>query len=162
MVPVITAIVAAVLAGGVAIYRERRIELWKLVVAARVLLASLQDAFLLLEVLRDESFDVRWERFLERDDWSGIEAVWSQHRETLAAGLSRSQWNQVVFGVEAYFGAMRQAADRGRASHEDERDRFVRAQKHVKLASNVLGAYSERPGVLHNPGRRADAERAPS
>lgn len=167
MVPVITAIVAAALAGAIAVYRERRIELWRLVVAARVLLAALEGGFILLEVLRDSSLSIRWERFRDRGDPEDVEALWGQHREVLAAGLRRDQWEHVVHGVDAYLRVITHAVDRAHLTDAeadptsgDNRDRFRSVQERVKVAGDVLRAYCERPGLFQNPGRRAtEAER---
>jgi hypothetical protein len=83
MVPVITAIVAALLAGAVALYRERRLELQRFLVAARVVTALFGDARRTMRVFgapdQDDGCDSRTvdavTALLE------VGKVWSEHRD---------------------------------------------------------------------------------
>lgn len=99
MAAVAAAVVAAFLAGGIALYRERRLERRRLRVAARSLHATFAMAGAGVHTAS------------EIDGWNVIdltpgresfEQTWAKHQDVLAGHLSRQDWNSIQSGVLSY------------------------------------------------------------
>lgn len=141
VIPVVTAIVAAVFAGAIAAYRERRLELAALLVAARVVGAALDSAIVDVELAAQEGFPI--------DFVPSPIVAWVEHRSVLARHLGEEQWAAVGYGVgvietlESFEG------------RTDLAGLIPEGADHVRRAIAVLDAYAKQAGRVHNPGRRA-------
>lgn len=99
MAAVIAAVVAAFLAGAIALYRKRRLEIRRLRVAARVLQAEGVLAMVATELAqRSDS----WKVFDETSRIGAFENAWEEHRDILAGHLPETAWSTVLSGVRSY------------------------------------------------------------
>jgi len=99
MAAVIAAILAAFLAGTIALYREWRLEARRLRVAARIMEATVALAARGIRVaLEGES----WDAVDEAPGKETFERVWEAHRDVLAGHLRRNDWNSVQAGADNY------------------------------------------------------------
>jgi hypothetical protein len=93
MAAVIAAIVAGFLAGGVALFREHRIEERKLLVAARVI----DEAFFKVEGAVVVSLESNgWEPFNLLPTQESFMDGWEAFREDLAGHLTSSEWKDLT------------------------------------------------------------------
>jgi hypothetical protein len=99
MTAVLAAILAAFLAGAIALYRERRLESRQLKVAARVLESSVALA---MAAALAASETPEWDVLDEAPGHDAFERVWEEHRDTLAGHLPREAWGSVQGAVRDY------------------------------------------------------------
>lgn len=149
MIPVVTAIVAGVLAGAIALYRERRIELAALLVAARVMSTSLKTVGGFVQAASTGELEPEL-----LGDAPGVEsafATWERHRDVLASNLRFDQWEVVedaIWGVSLVLAV--------RESTEDSLPTLLREHSDEMMRSAlILSHYAHRAGRLSNPGRKA-------
>jgi hypothetical protein len=161
MVPVITAIVAALLAGAVALYRERRLELQQFLVATRVMRGVFTTAETLLGVFLKENANYGWDVVNALTPVLNFRDAWEQHRDVLAGQLTRPQWDAIARAATNYSIAFADADSRERTVAES-RETFTQARDDLAAAAAVLNPYCDRAGWFHNPGREQNAERAPA
>jgi hypothetical protein len=111
MAAVAAAILAAFLAGAIALFRERRLEARRLQVAARITQATLMEA---LNNARNVSMGkVRWSNFVLKPSEQEIVGAWVGHRDILAGHLSRTQWTAVYIGFHSYLMLFHLGAEAG-------------------------------------------------
>lgn len=154
MAAVVAAIIATFLAGGIALYRERRLELANLLVAARVVSISLATSAQVLELLvqgGQEQVDL----LSEVPAIDQFPAVWAEHRTALARHLTGDQWEGLVDAAERL--QMVSWAARSPGSNAINAAAMRTAAKLLRLADSVLRAYGKRAGVWRNPGRKTHA-----
>jgi hypothetical protein len=99
MAAVIAAILAAFLAGAIALYREWRQEKRRLQVAARIMEGTVALA---ARGTRVASGSKSWEVLDEAPGKDTFEQVWGAHRDVLAGHLQRAQWDAVQTGATNY------------------------------------------------------------
>ncbi|HEY8817147.1 MAG TPA: hypothetical protein VIP57_18860 [Candidatus Dormibacteraeota bacterium] len=99
MTAVVAAILAASLAGAIALYRERRIEARRLRVAARITEATIALAARGTRVTTEGE---SWDALDEAPGKQTFERVWEAHRDILAGHLQRNDWNSVQGGASNY------------------------------------------------------------
>jgi len=138
MAAVAAAIVAAFLAGAIALFRERRLEARRLRVAARITQATLMEA--LNNARNVSSGNVRWSNFMLKPSEQEIVKAWSDHREILAGHLSRSQWTSVYVGFHAYLLLFHLGKDAG-SENRDWGPMWEEIQGCLITASDALETY---------------------
>ncbi len=89
MTAVLAAIAAVILTGGIAIWRERRIALGDLLVAARVVSVALFNAGVPVGSMTGVDYDPKWLKAVP--EVGEFKLVWVEHRNTLARHLRRDQ-----------------------------------------------------------------------
>jgi hypothetical protein len=152
MVPVVTAVVAALLAGAVALYRERREELAEFLVAVRVVRALFGDAAKFLQAFAEGDMepDLSWATVDAATQALAFEATWSQHRERLARHLARNEWDTLAKAVTGYF-----VSTSTSLAGEISRAPFDLCERDLRTAAMTLEPYCDHAGLLRNPGRRS-------
>jgi|SRR5947209_4872252 len=156
MAPVIAAIVAAILAGLVAFTREVRLELRRLLVAARLTSEALSNAQVLCDALNQES------EKKEPADWSEAQLtgelgdVWNEHKDVLADRLTNQEWLLVSRGINAY--RMMVATPLSPALIVGRGDTFRFTREALRAASFVLEPYCSETSGLRTPGARRREE----
>jgi hypothetical protein len=150
MAAVIAAIAGVILTGGVAIWRERRIALGDLLVAARVVSVALFNAGVPVGSMTSLEYDPSWLKAVpEVADFS---LVWVEHRNTLARHLRRDQWEVVQSASRMLSLAL---FDEGEGVSRD-RQIYATAENAMRAAFMVLDDYVGATGWIRNPGRRAE------
>jgi type II secretory pathway pseudopilin PulG len=100
MAAVIAASLAALLAGAIALYRERRLEARRLRVAARVVQAMIEEVLALVITASKGGLSVEKVWFaLPREE---IVRLWTEHRDVLAGHLSRQEWITTQAAISDY------------------------------------------------------------
>jgi hypothetical protein len=152
MAPVIAAILAGLVAGAVALYRERRLGLLRFLVAARVLsgLFSYSGAGLLVMALKPHS--IKWDLLDETPGHDAFFEIWAEHRNTIAGHLSLAEWRDVDEAVTLYL-MLHQLERSEPPAHYHET--FTYTATALDAGRQVLTSYCETAGHLRNPGRRA-------
>lgn len=148
MTPVITAVVAGFLAGAIALYRERRLELARLLVAARVLRASFLDAGRGIGIFAQGDAPVDRELFEATLGAFDLKEVWSDHREVLARHLKRREWDSISWAVTFYFVATVPESGSPVAASQKV---YSGAEAELHAAADALSPYCQRAGFLRNP-----------
>jgi hypothetical protein len=151
MVPVITAIIAALLAGVVAFARERRLELRRLLVAARLVRDALTHADITMQIFGRHQPPLEWATVTAIAEFLDVPKVWDAHADVLAGHLSISEWDTIGLAVSSYLSVLVNAKD-PTTSPNDLRDRFANAQRHTSKAIAVIEPYCRTAGSLRNPG----------
>jgi hypothetical protein len=154
MVPVVTAILAALLAGAVALYRERRLELQRLLVAARVVGSLFTSSGRFLRVFAEAEADYPWSTVTDIRGILDLANIWAEHRDVLAAHLNKAKWDKVAHAVDRYHDVML-IANPGEGSSAAARDLFARARDALKAAAATLEPYCDHAGFFRNSGHRA-------
>ncbi|HKO39533.1 MAG TPA: hypothetical protein VJU14_14305 [Solirubrobacterales bacterium] len=90
MAAVVAAILAAFLAGAIALFRERRLEARRLRIAARVVKATVEDALVVSVLVSEGKFS--WEKMCAVLSKEELSQLWDAHRDVLAGHLSREEW----------------------------------------------------------------------
>lgn len=156
MAAVIAAIVAAALAGAIALYRERRIELRALLVGARVVSSALLEASLSLDVTADRPGLTGHHAIELVDSFQGEKALvesWEAHRAILAAHLPLEHWRRIVIALRHFrlIGALEKA----------DKDTILRVSHDLTAGSTLLYQYASRAGWFRNPGRSSKVRLPP-
>jgi hypothetical protein len=154
MVPVVTAILAALLAGAVALYRERRLELQRLLIAARVVESLFTSSGNNLGVVAKAEADYPWSDVARIHGMLDLANIWAQHRDVLAAHLNKAEWDEVAHAVDSYHAVML-VANTAKGSSAGHRNYFARTRDALKAAAATLKPYCDHAGFLRNPGHRA-------
>lgn len=154
MAPIIAAIAAAFLAGSVALYRERRQELRSLLVAGRVMGNTFLEASAVIGHLSESE---EWDISGEPGGLTSFSAAWEEHRNVLAAHLTRPQWASVESAARRYLLAM---AQQGQAPPSRFAKQLSDTADSLLAAAATLAAYSEKVGAVRNPGRGSQAYQA--
>jgi hypothetical protein len=152
MVPVVTGIVAALLAGAVALFRERRLELQRLLVAARVVGSLFTTSGNILHAFATADADYSLGSVNEIGGILELANTWAEHRDVLAAHLNKAEWDKVARAVESYHAVM-PVGNTGKGSSAGALDFFARDD--LKAAAATLKPYCDHAGFLRNPGHRA-------
>ena len=159
MTAVITAIVAAFLAGGIALYRELRLELRRLLVAARILRALFQEAAIYADIFAGPDADYDSTTLEALSGMLDVPTVWAEHREVLAGQLTRRQWNEIAVAVATF--EIVTLTDNRPSTTAPDRQRFADASADLQRAVDVLDPYCNHAGILRNPGRKTPVPDAP-
>lgn len=99
MAAVLAAILAAFLAGAIALFREYRLEVRRLRIAARVMESTFIIALASVEVVSGAE---DWATFDEAPGREAFERVWEAHRDVLAGHLNRRDWDTVQAAARNY------------------------------------------------------------
>lgn len=154
MVPVITAIVAAAAAFAAALYRERRLELQRFLVAARVFRQSLETQSIAMASIAKPDAHYSWQTVETLTSVADITNVWQAHRDVLAGGLPQGQWDDVSRAVRTFYLAVLGPEQRT-GPPADSREHFASAHEELYDASSILKPYCAHAGVFRNPGLKA-------
>jgi hypothetical protein len=100
MAAVLAAILAAFLAGAIALYRERRLEARRLRVAARVVQATIAEA--MTNWMMVSQGKLSWKQFGLNPAKGDIVESWDQHRDILAGHLCREEWTAIQDAISGY------------------------------------------------------------
>jgi hypothetical protein len=152
MVPVITAIVAALFAGAVALFREQRLELRRFLVATRVVGAVLQEGSKSMSILSFPDFDWEWSVVDGVAASLNVPDIWHQHRDVLASHLSRQEWHLVATAIATSVRVL--ASVERRKTPADLHALFESCMDEMHAAALILSAYCARAGMLRNPGHK--------
>jgi len=149
MASVVTAVVAAFLAGAIALFRERRRELRSLLVAARVVRQLMLSTSVNFQDAANSEYAAR-EALMNVPGRKVFNTVWEAHRDTLAGNLTDLQWPNLQIAVNSYFlaiGLLEGAPDRLTSSE------LFAAAGHLSTAALTLEPFCRKTGFLRNPGR---------
>jgi hypothetical protein len=155
MTAVIAAIVAAAIAGGIALYRERRIELTRLLVAARVLSAEMARVGMVVdggaEMDQPKVAGAVWllDEFVESGE--PLTKAWEGHREVLAAHLRAKEWEKVERAIRSV--ALLKVMVGAERDAEHARSLIVGTAHDLHASADLLFRYSKWTGILFSPGR---------
>jgi len=139
MTAVAAAIVAAFLAGAIALYRERRLEARRLKVAARLLSAAITLAAAATSVTARED---SWNVLDEIPGKDTFQETWGEHSAILAGHLSRADWQSVEKATRNYL--MRFSIVREGAPNEPPaQERLEGLAEQLKSALRVLQPFCE-------------------
>jgi hypothetical protein len=154
MVPVITAIVAGALATAAAFGREQWLRSHRFLVAARVVRALFQDAEGVIRVFVDPD-DQRSSTWADVDEFSRMldfVTSWNEHRDVLAGGLTRSEWDSVSTAFRGFVVATRFGGDKAATVSSSGTETLTLARDRLRKAVAILDPYCDRAGWWRNPG----------
>lgn len=108
MAAVVAAIGAAFLAGAIALFRERRQEQRRFVVAARVTHATFRVASQAIKTALDMN---RWPIFNAMPGEDSFANAWESYKGDLAGHLSWEEWRKVEDAVSRYLALLSMSQD---------------------------------------------------
>jgi hypothetical protein len=128
MAAVIAAIAAAFLAGGVALFREHRLQQRRLLVAARITYDTLTLSRMAIETASETD---RWEAIDALPGKEAFSEAWSSSKEALAGHLLWDEWRKVERAISSFLLVLV-----GAAANKTPKERKTELDTSVRLIAN--------------------------